>query len=346
MSYSLVNYPLAARRHNRSYQSYQSYPSGILVNTTLTDLQKREFAHLILDSLSMSLPMLLRPPPNYSIVPSTIKLEGEWTKPHLETFPRFQELPPELRTKVYKYACLEPRVVPIWPVVISRTPILSTFHFESETPAIMQVSREARSESQKLKIYQGFGRPPFPAIWIKPNLDIICPVQHDEILWTGSQFLKFARGIAQMQVQRLALNSYASPAYRIATNLDEWHNFCNFPAWLNQHLREIYLYSSTRKNDIRCQSLQLVEATDLEHGPEEWTDEHDTAAWRADMKFARLSQMIADLSFYRTVQERVDRMRERDGQESQIQRFMPRWLYDARRTWIRPELKRLCAVFT
>ncbi|QSZ33372.1 hypothetical protein DSL72_002960 [Monilinia vaccinii-corymbosi] len=345
MSYALANYPPTAGRHIRSHEN-----SSIAnpASNPLSDLQQREFPHLTVDSLSTSNKPILRPPPDYSIVPSTIKVESAWIESHLDTFPRFKELPAELRIMIYRFACLEPRVVPIWPVIVNRAPPVTIFRFESETPAIMQVCREARQEAQKLNIYQPTTntQTPYPRIWIKPRLDIICPVRNSGALWTDFQFSRFADVVISSRVKRLALDCFSSSGYQHASHHDRWDDMANFPRWMNQHVCEIFLYTSMGKNNIRRQPLELVETIDFQHGPDRWTQERLITMWRADMKFARLSQMVADLDFYRAVQNNVDGIQEKGGQVSIQLPFVPNWLYENRKIWSRPALTRLFDVGT
>lgn len=57
------------------------------------------------------------------------------------------------------------------------------------------------------EIYQQFIETLFLATWVKPSLDIICPVQNGEILWTDPHFLKLFQVIVQTKIRRLALDS-------------------------------------------------------------------------------------------------------------------------------------------
>ncbi|ESZ92886.1 hypothetical protein SBOR_6749 [Sclerotinia borealis F-4128] len=243
MSYALVNLGSTARRHNRSHASSSLRAP---VNTALRDQQHREFPHLLAASLSLSKqgPRFLRDLPNYHIIPSTLNLGGTGKESHLDKFSYFNDLPVELRIKIYKFACLEPRVVTIWPIIVDRKPNAIKYRFASETPAIMQVCHEARQESQKLDIYTPTSSSPglYPSIWIKPSLDIVCPVRNGSALWTPTQFSKFCNIIIANRVERLALDNFVSLDYKNVGDLDDWNNFDNFPRWMNQSLREIFLH--------------------------------------------------------------------------------------------------------
>ncbi|KAF7873889.1 hypothetical protein EAF04_002561 [Stromatinia cepivora] len=344
MSHALSNYPPTARRHNRS-GSLPAPSSDCYENTdALQDQQQEEFPHLLTRRQNRSKYTLRPPSPNYSIVPSTIDLEGTWIEPFLKTFPQFTKLPAELRIKIYKLACLEPRVIPIWPVIINRTNRQIEFRFESETPAIMQVSHEARKESQKLDIYVPLpdSSYPFPRIWFRPNVDIICPVRNGRTLWTETQLSIFARIIIHMKIERLGLDNFASPDYKSEADLDEWNNFGRFARWMNQNLRQIFLYTSLKQFDIRYRPLKLVEST--VNYPEQNPEGLKMTFMKSRNKFAELYLMIAGLEVCRTTQDRADEIFEEFGLEKKKLPFVPDWLYEHRNTWKRPEFTSMSAL--
>jgi len=116
----------------------------------------------------------------------------------LTNFPRFPELVPEIRLKIWKAICLEPRMVDVFQVRKTFDIIehVRTFEYKSHCPipAILHTSHEARYEG--LKYYTlGFGRVarwttddegfyveelrPLqlpPRIYFNPRCDIICPI--------------------------------------------------------------------------------------------------------------------------------------------------------------------------
>ncbi|KAJ8062686.1 hypothetical protein OCU04_009208 [Sclerotinia nivalis] len=344
MSYALSNYPPTARRHNRS-GSPPATGSGCYEDTdALRHQQQEEFPHLLArrQNRSKYIPRPLLP--NYSIVPSTIDLEGTWIEPFLKEFPQFTKLPAELRVKIYKFACLEPRVIPIWPVIINRTNRQVEFRFGSETPAIMQVSHEARKESQKLDIYVPSPDPPFPfpRIWFKPTVDIICPVRNGRTLWTETQLSIFAQIIIHMKIERLGLDNFVSPDYKSEADLDEWNNFSKFAKWMNQNLRQIFLYTSFKQFNIRYQPLKLVEST--KNHPEQSPEVLMMISIPACRRFGELHLMILDLEASRVAQDIIDEAYEEFGREKEKMPFVPGWLYEHRNTWNRPELTPLSAL--
>ncbi|TEY34591.1 hypothetical protein BOTCAL_0624g00010 [Botryotinia calthae] len=186
MSYSLFNYSAENVSHKRTIKRNATDPDLF----PFEEEQQDESPDLSITTKSPEEKQFLQPPPlprtNYSIVPSTIELEDQSQKPHLDTFHLFMDLSLELRSKIYEFSCLEPRTVPIWPVYTDCEKDNVEFRFESETPAIMQVSQEARRESQRLDIYaQAPETPsPLPRIWIKPSIDIVCPVRNGDAIWT------------------------------------------------------------------------------------------------------------------------------------------------------------------
>ncbi|KAI9644254.1 hypothetical protein NHQ30_007609 [Ciborinia camelliae] len=350
MSHALANLSPTARRRSRSDPGLSSHD---VVNTTLRDQQQKEFPHLPIASIEISRPTSIPPPPNFSIVPSTIDLEGSWVKPYLDTFPQFPNLPVELRIKIYKFACLEPRVVPIWPVIMDRTIDTVKFQFASETPAILQVSHEAREESKKFDIYTpSRAKWPQPRIWIKPSLDIICPVRNNGAQWSYAQFSVFASRVVGMKIERLALDNFASPEYTSTIDMDDWDDFSNFPEWMSQNLREIFLYTSTKKFNIRHHPLKLVDYTgevaELEYYPDPSyvTNGFVETEIHLDRKFGRLRHMLEDLQIYREVQEEIDRIREMTGKQREQVAVIPAWLYKHLKTWNPPKLTRSSVSWT
>lgn len=342
MSYALSDTPSAVRRHHTTSIAPDSSPSEI---QSLRDRQQEEFPHLDFDSLSLIRPTPRPPPPNYSIQPSTVNLEASCVEPHLDTFPRFKDLPTELRIKIYKYACLEPRAVPIWPVIVNRTSDEVEFRFQSEIPAIMQVSREARQETQKLDIYAPpdtfFGTS--PRVWIKPGIDIICPVRNGRTMWTEDQYSKFAAIIVHMKIERLGFVLQHRFNYKSADDYDKWECFDDSPVWMSQNIRQIFLYTSLNRFNIRYQPLQLVK--NAENYPKQYLEKLAAATYRTNYTFVSWDSVMCHYEFYLGVQDHCDEMYERWGlKKRKILTSMPQWLYDHRRTWTRPEFISLSAL--
>jgi hypothetical protein len=118
--------------------------------------------------------------------------------PTLINFHKFSDLAPEIRLKIWKVVCLEPRMVDVWQVekdINMPYPHCGTFQYKSHCPipAVLHISHESRYEG--LKYYTlGFGREakrwtvdqgvyrefrPIqlpPRIYFNPQCDMICPI--------------------------------------------------------------------------------------------------------------------------------------------------------------------------
>ncbi|CAD6442390.1 56bae075-102b-4bb3-bfc1-089d8f62fbc0 [Sclerotinia trifoliorum] len=315
MSYALTNYLPTARRHNRSGTPPATGP-GCYGNTgALWTQQQEESPHLLIrrQNRSEEIPRPLSP--NYSIVPSTTGLERTWIKPSLKTFPQFTKFLAELRIKIYKQV---------------------EFRFRSETPTIMQVSYEARKESQRLDIYPRSPNSPFPfpRIWLKPTVDIICPVRNGRTPWTETQFSIFAQIIIYMWIERLGLDNFVSPNYKSEAALDEWNNFGKFAKWMNQNLHQILLYTSLKQFNIHYQPLKLVETKNY---PEQSSEVLMITSVAARRRFEELYLMMLDLEASRTDQNIIGEVYEDFAREKEKMPWVPGWLYEHGSTWVRPE---------
>ncbi|KAF5875323.1 uncharacterized protein Bfra_003778 [Botrytis fragariae] len=329
MSYSFFNHSAGATSHKRSLMP-NANDRGL---SSFEEEQQEECSDSSITRESPRNKQCRRSPPpprpNYSIVPSTINLEQQSHKPHLDTFPKFMDLPLELRIKIYEFASLEPRAVPIWPVYTDRKNDDVEFRFASETPAIMQVCHEARRESQKLDIYAPTSDTPspLPRIWLKPSIDIVCPVRNGSPIWTVFQFLKFSQMINRFNIERLCIDSFEFQCSQLTDNL---HTFVVIPKWMNHSLRQILAYSSLHPINIRRQPLRIVSSTrvNLERDSEEVM----LHSMEADSRFEELEDLMGNLSSLQSAQNELDKM---TGERLV---HMPSWLYKHRTTWTQPEL--------
>lgn len=161
-------------------------------------------------------------------------------------------------------------MVPIWPFVLGRfgeNMVLVTFM--SETPAIMQVCHEAREECQKLDIYKPRVRSPIHRsyIWIKPGIDILCPVRHGRTPWTFDMFLNFKTLMAKLKIKRIALDKYRSPDCDPTSGYDIWGDKSLFRIlWKFRLFHEVITYNSSRQFNILRQPLILSGSPGTEHG--------------------------------------------------------------------------------
>ncbi|TGO41045.1 hypothetical protein BHYA_0027g00220 [Botrytis hyacinthi] len=335
MSYSFFNHSAGAITHKRSLMPTATGP-GIF--SFLKELQE-EFPD---SSITQESPVKkeclqspLPPRPNYSIVPSTIDLEEQSRKPHLDTFHQFMDLPLELRIKIYEFASLEPRAVPIWPVYTDRKNDDVEFRFVSETPGIMQVCHEARRESQKLDIYAPTSDTPspLPRIWLKPSIDIICPVRNGSAIWTIFQFLKFSQMINRFNIERLCIDAFEFQCSQLTDNL---HMFVVIPKWMNHNLRQIMAYSPLHPINIHRQPLRIVNSTNL--NLEQDSEEVMMHSMDADSRFEELEDLMGNLSSFQNAQNELDKT---TGERLV---HMPSWLYKNRKTWTQPELMRCAAL--
>ncbi|TGO20176.1 hypothetical protein BTUL_0001g01880 [Botrytis tulipae] len=270
MSYSFFNHSAGAISHKRSLMPTATGPG---ISSFLKKLQE-DFPDSPITQESPAKECLqspLPPRPNYSIVPSTIDLEEQSRKPHLDTFHKFKDLPLELRIKIYEFASLEPRAVPIWPVCTDRKNDDVEFRFASETPAIMQVCHEARRESQKLDIYAPTSDTPspLPRIWLKPSIDIICPVRNGSAIWTVFQFLKFSQMINRFNIER------------------------------------IMAYSPLHPINIHRQPLRIVNSTKI--NLEQDSEEVMMHSMEADSRFEELEDLMGNLSSFQRAQNELDK---------------------------------------
>ncbi|THV51705.1 hypothetical protein BGAL_0101g00070 [Botrytis galanthina] len=335
MSYSFFNHSAGAISHKRSLMPTATGPD---MSSFLKELQE-DFPDLPITQESLAkkecLQSPLPPRPNYSIVPSTIDLEEQSRKPHLDTFHKFKDLPLELRIKIYEFASLEPRAVPIWPVCTDRKNDDVEFRFASETPAIMQVCHEARRESQRLDIYAPTSETPYPLprIWLKPSIDIICPVRNGSTMWTIFQFLKFSQMINRFNIERLCIDASEFQCSQLTDNL---HTFVVIPKWVNHNLRQILAYSSLHPINIHRQPLRIVNSTKL--NLEQDSEEVMMHSMEADSRFEELEDLMGNLSSFQSAQNELDKT---TGDRLV---HMPSWLYNNRKTWTQPELMRCAAL--
>ncbi|KAF7927252.1 hypothetical protein EAE99_005583 [Botrytis elliptica] len=335
MSYSFFDHSSGAASPKRSLMP-NATGSGV---SSLKDVLQEESpgSPIIQESPAKENCLQFPPPPqpNYSIVPSTIDLEEKSRKPHLDTFHQFMDLPLELRIKIYEFASLEPRAVPIWPVYTDRENDDVKFRFRSETPAIMQVCHEARRESQKLDIYAPTSdtSSPLPRIWLKPSIDIICPVRNGSSIWTVFQFLKFSQIINRLKIERLCIDSFEFQCSRLTDNLQ---TFVVIPKWMNHNLRQILAYSPLHPINIHRQPLRIVNSTKL--NLEQDSEEVMMHSMEADTMFEELEDLIENLNSFQKAQNELDKM---TGERLV---HMPSWLYMHRKTWTRPELMRCAAL--
>ncbi|TGO81990.1 hypothetical protein BPOR_0953g00050 [Botrytis porri] len=205
------------------------------------------------------------------------------------------DLPLELRIKIYEFASLEPRAVPIWPINTDRKTEDVAFRFASETPFLMQVSHKARSESQKLKIYTptSDNPSPIPRIWLTPSIDIVCPVRNGNTIWTVFQFLKFSQMINRFNTERVCIDTLKFQCSQLTNNL---HTFVVIPKWMNHNFRQILAYISLRPINIRRQPLRIVESTML--NLEQNSEEVMMLSMEADSRFEELEDMLGNLSSF------------------------------------------------
>jgi hypothetical protein len=117
------------------------------------------------------------------------------TKNAAQVFTCFSDLLPELRIKIWKFACYEPRTVDLWQTkeheCFTR---VHQAHFvyksHAHPPAILLTSHEARIEGLKHYILdfstRGMRETPasfnliqsYRPIYVNPKCDIICPIPH------------------------------------------------------------------------------------------------------------------------------------------------------------------------
>ncbi|ATZ57384.1 hypothetical protein BCIN_14g05290 [Botrytis cinerea B05.10] len=335
MSYSLFNHCAGTISHKRTIKR-------IATDADLSPFGEEQQDECPDSSITTKSPeneqCLQTPPPprtNYSIVPSTIELEEQSHKPHQDTFHLFMDLPLELRSKIYEFACLEPRAVPIWPIYTDDGKDNIGFRFESETPAIMQVSQEARRESQRLDIYAKNPETPspLPRIWIKPSIDIVCPVRNSGSIWTVFQFLKFSQVINRFNIERLCIDDFEFRCCQLTDNL---HNFVVIPKWMNHNLRQILAYSSLRPFNIRRRPLRIVNSNKI--NLEQDSEEMMMISMEADTRFEELEDMIGNLNSFHRDQIELDKT------TGERLTHIPIWLYNHRKTWTKPELMRCAAL--
>ncbi|TGO43893.1 hypothetical protein BCON_0752g00020 [Botryotinia convoluta] len=334
MSYSFFNHSAGAISHKRSL--IPNPDPGL--SSFEEELQEESLGSSITQESLAKKQCLRYPPPlrpNYSIVPSVIDLEEQSRKPHLDTFHQFMDLPLELRIKIYEFASLEPRAVPIWPVYTDRKNDDVEFRFASETPAIMQVCHEARRESQKLDVYAPTSDTPspIPRIWLKPRIDIICPVRSDSTIWTVFQFLNFSQMMNPFNIERLCIDAFE---FQCSQLTDNSHTFVVIPKWMNHNLRQILAYSSLHPINIRRQLLRIVNSTKL--NLEQDSEEVMMLSMEADTRFEELEDLIGNLSSFQRAQNELDKT---TGERLV---HMPSWLYKHRKTWTQPELMRCAAL--
>ena len=123
-----------------------------------------------------------------------------------QTFTYFPKLPPELRHKIWKEACLIERVVDIWAVPLdvkgstaffenADIPLPYSFKSHSKIPIILHTSRESRSVGLE-NYHLSFGTETDgiingmqlkstsePKIYINWESDIICPIMGPSVEW-------------------------------------------------------------------------------------------------------------------------------------------------------------------
>ncbi|KAF7952868.1 hypothetical protein EAE96_006092 [Botrytis aclada] len=335
MSDSFSNHSAGATSHKGSLIPTSTDPG---IPSSKRKLQE-ESPNLSIDRQSSAKKQCLQAPPpplpNYSIVPSTIDLKEHSRKPHLDTFPQFMDLPLELRIKIYEFASLEPRAVPIWPVHTDRENDDVEFRFTSETPALMQVCHEARRESEKLDIYAPTSdtSSPLPRIWLKPSIDIICPVRNGSPIWTVFQFLKFSQILNGFHIERLCIDAAEFQCAQLTDNL---HTFVVIPKWMNHNLGQILAYSPLHPVNIRRQPLRIVDSTKI--NLEQDSEEVMMHSMEAESRFEELEDLLENLTGFQQAQNQLDKM---TGERLV---HMPYWLYKNRKTWTQPELVRCAAL--
>ncbi|KAF7873886.1 hypothetical protein EAF04_002558 [Stromatinia cepivora] len=271
---------------------------------------------------------------------------------HLSSFRPFTRLPIEVRLMIWEEACLQGRIVTVFP----SERILEAQHSQSHgdlqfyvfksrdpIPGILHANQESRRAARKFYKCAFDTRAEFPlitttgtetagSIWINPTCDIICPMS----FMTDSQCDVLRTKMYDLKIERISLNDCAFQRFA-SMPCDKWGVFLTRspPEWMNEHIKEVTLYTSRH--------LLLpdddIELTEINHAIA-----YPPAIMKSKLELMRRHhKFFKDLQRLQKLQLDEDEKNERLGRESTRINDCPQWLYDCRSTWCKPRQREMAS---